>query len=100
MDKIEIKGYKSFKDLTLELRPINILIGSNGSGKSNFLSFFEFLNRMYEQKLTEYVALNGGIDKYFFQGSKTTDTIYADVWFKENFYLFELKEGDKMVFVQ
>lgn len=94
MDKIEIKGYKSFKDLTLELRPINLLIGSNGSGKSNFLSFFEFLNRMYEQKLTEYVALNGGIDKYFFQGSKTTDTIYADVEFKDNFYLFELKEGD------
>ena len=71
MDRIEIKGYKSFKDLALDLLPINILIGSNGSGKSNFLSFFEFLNRLYEQKLTEYVALNGGIDKYFFQGSKT-----------------------------
>lgn len=48
MDKIEIKGYKSFKDLTLDLRAINILIGSNGSGKSNFLSFssslIEFTN--------------------------------------------------------
>lgn len=64
MDKIEIKGYKSFKDLKLELKPINILIGANGSGKSNFLSFFEFLNRLYEQKLTEYVALGGGIDNY------------------------------------
>lgn len=99
MDKIEIKGYKSFKDLTLELRSINILIGSNGSGKSNFLSFFEFLNRMYEQKLTEYVALNGGIDKYFFQGSKTTDAIDVTIYFKNNSYLFELREGDnKFVF--
>ena len=35
MDRIEIKGYKSFKDLALDLLPINILIGSNGSGKSN-----------------------------------------------------------------
>ena len=96
MDKIEIKGYKSFKDLTLELRPINILIGSNGSGKSNFLSFFEFLNRLYEQKLTEYVALGGGIDKYFFQGSKTTGVIYANIYFRNNSYLFELKEGDNM----
>lgn len=94
MDRIEIKGYKSFKNLTLDLSSINILIGSNGSGKSNFLSFFEFLNRLYEQKLTEYVALNGGLDKYFFQGSKTTDTIYAKIDFKDNFYLFELKEGD------
>lgn len=94
MDKIEIKGYKSFRNLTLDLLPINILIGSNGSGKSNFLSFFEFLNRLYEQKLTEYVALNGGIDKYFFQGSKITDAICATIYFKDNFYSFELKEGD------
>lgn len=94
MDRIEIKGYKSFKDLQLDLRSINILIGSNGSGKSNFLSFFEFINRLYEQKLTEYVALNGGIDKFFFQGSKTTDTICASIDFNNNFYLFELKEGD------
>ena len=94
MDRIEIKGYKSFKDLALDLLPINILIGSNGSGKSNFLSFFEFLNRLYEQKLTEYVALNGGIDKYFFQGSKITDAICATIGFKDIFYSFELKEGD------
>lgn len=94
MDRIEIKGYKSFKDLALDLLPINILIGSNGSGKSNFLSFFEFLNRLYEQKLTEYVALNGGIDKYFFRGSKVTNAIYANIKFKDNFYLFELKKGD------
>lgn len=30
----------------------------------------------------------------FFQGSKTTDAICADIDFKDNFYLFELKEGD------
>lgn len=99
MDKIEIKGYKSFKDLTLDLRAINILIGSNGSGKSNFLSFFEFLNRIYEHKLTEYVALSGGVDKFFFQGRKITDTIRASIKFLNDSYSFELKEGDgKFVF--
>ena len=94
MNRIEIRGYKSFKDLCLELKPINLLIGSNGAGKSNFLSFFEFLNRMYEQKLAEYVALNGGTDKFFFQGGKVTESIYANIYFRDNFYLFELKEGD------
>ena len=43
MDRISVKGYKSFKDLSLELRKINLLIGSNGAGKSNFLSLFELL---------------------------------------------------------
>lgn len=40
MESIEIKGYKSIRDLKLKLSPINILIGANGSGKSNLLSFF------------------------------------------------------------
>ena len=94
MDRIKIEGYKSFKAIDLNLNPINILIGANGSGKSNFLSFFEFLNRMYEQKLTEYVALNGGVDKFFFQGSKTTESINARIYFTSNAYSFQLKEGD------
>ena len=56
---------------------------------------------MYEQKLAEYVALNGGTDKFFFQGGKMTESIYANIYFRDNFYLFELKEGDgKFVFVE
>lgn len=46
MDSIKIIGYKSFKELTVPLRKINLLIGSNGSGKSNFLSMFELLPGM------------------------------------------------------
>lgn len=43
MDYIEIKGYKFIREAKVELNPINILIGANGSGKSNFICFFEFL---------------------------------------------------------
>jgi predicted ATPase len=42
MESIEIKGYKSVKDAKLDIRPINILIGANGAGKSNFLHFLNF----------------------------------------------------------
>jgi AAA15 family ATPase/GTPase len=41
MDYIRISGYKSIKPERIDLKPINILIGANGSGKSNFI-FFEF----------------------------------------------------------
>ena len=94
MNRIEIEGYKSFKKIDVPLNPINILIGSNGSGKSNFLSFFEMLNRMYERKLSPYVALNGGTARFLHKGSKVTDTIRAIVTFNRNTYGFELKEGD------
>jgi len=46
MERIQIKGYKSIKELDLALRAINIFIGVNGSGKSNFLSFFDFLKQI------------------------------------------------------
>ncbi|MCB0376589.1 MAG: AAA family ATPase, partial [Sinomicrobium sp.] len=43
IENIEIRNYKSIRELNLLLRPINILIGANGVGKSNFISFFELL---------------------------------------------------------
>jgi predicted ATPase len=96
MDYVHIKGYKSIKDAKIELRPINILIGANGSGKSNFLSFFEFLNNLYECKLTEYIALNGGEDKFLHHGGKVTQEIEATLSFSSvnDGYSFILKKGD------
>ena len=63
MDSIRIFGYKSFKKLSVQLHPINLLIGANGAGKSNFLSLFEMLGNIYEKRLGAYVAQVGGVDK-------------------------------------
>ena len=41
LDWITVKGFKSIKSVEeLDLRPINILIGANGAGKSNFIGVF------------------------------------------------------------
>jgi predicted ATPase len=39
MDYIEITGYKSIQNARIDFQPINILIGANGSGKSNFYHY-------------------------------------------------------------
>jgi predicted ATPase len=39
LTRLELKGFKTFRDLDLELRSLNVLIGANGVGKSNFISF-------------------------------------------------------------
>ncbi|UTA66292.1 AAA family ATPase [Emticicia sp. 21SJ11W-3] len=97
MEKIEIKGYKSIKELSLPLRPINILIGANGSGKSNFLSFFDFLKHIYRGSLREYVALKG-IDTFLHKGDKVTSEISSHLEFKgakyTNGYSFTIKKGE------
>ncbi|MCI1682951.1 MAG: AAA family ATPase [Bacteroides sp.] len=101
IDSIKIEGYKSIKCINLELKPINILIGSNGSGKSNFISFFEFLNRVYDKKLAIYVNLNGGMDKMLHKGSKITECINIDIEFdnSKNGYAFKIIQGaDSFIF--
>ena len=102
MESIDIKGFKSIKELHLPLKPINILIGANGSGKSNFLSFFEFLQDIYNQNLQRYVALKGGVDRVLHNGSKATHEIEAKLTFPDTSYSFTLQKNqlDNLVFAK
>ncbi len=95
MDFIEISGYKSINSERVDLNPINILIGANGSGKSNFISFFDFLNRLYNRKINDYTALSGGANKVLHKGQKVTDQISFKVEFddRRNGYAATLKSG-------
>ena len=100
MDRISVKGYRSFKDLSLELRKINLLIGSNGAGKSNFLSLFELLGNTYEQRLGFHVAQMGGVDKFLYRGRKTTERISIQVSQGNNCYDLTLMESDGRLIVE
>jgi len=60
--KIGIKNFKSFKELEIELRNFNVLIGANASGKSNFIQVFEFLRNIINYGLDNAISLQGGIE--------------------------------------
>lgn len=79
MDYIEIHGYKSIRETHIEIAPINILIGANGTGKSNLMSFFDFVHNLYERNLQDYIARHGGEDKFVYQGLKRTRAISFDL---------------------
>lgn len=100
MDSIRIKGYKSFKEITVPLERINILIGSNGAGKSNFLSLFELLGNAYEGFLARSVAQAGGVDKLLHMGRKQTDRVSIEVIEGVNSYHLELMESDGALIVE
>lgn len=88
--KIEVEGFKSLKDVTLDLGMLNVLIGSNGSGKSNLISLFYLLQNIVEGKLQYYVAKNGGPNAFLFFGSKRTEKLTARFYFGNNGYSFSL----------
>jgi energy-coupling factor transporter ATP-binding protein EcfA2 len=43
IEQIAIKSFKSFKDVSLKLGPMNLFIGANASGKSNFFDALRVL---------------------------------------------------------
>src|SRR5229473_2227008 len=59
LDRVILKGFKSIKAMDLELRRLNILIGANGAGKSNLVSFFKMLNEMMAGRLQQYIGATG-----------------------------------------
>jgi predicted ATPase len=100
INRIRIQGYKSIRDLDLELKPINVLIGANGVGKSNFISLFKLIYIIYEQRLEHFSMLEGA-DSLLHFGRKLTEKIYSYIEFDEtNAYSFTLiPTNDNKLFI-
>ena len=85
LDKITLIGYKSIRELrNFRLRPdLNVLIGANGSGKTNFIRFFELLGYMMDSNkgLQNYVSARGRSDAFLFRGN----TVRIKVWYNMKF---------------
>ena len=97
LKKVKISGYKSIsskKPLEIELDNINILLGANGSGKSNIISFFKMLNFMMSGDFQLFVEKAGTSQVFLHYGIKHTSTITGELNFENethiNNYNFKL----------
>jgi predicted ATPase len=59
--RIKVSNFKSFQELEVDLRPLNIVVGANAAGKSNFLEIFRFLRDLAAHGLENAVSLQGGM---------------------------------------
>lgn len=109
ISKLTIKGFKSIKELNeFKPRDINILIGSNGAGKSNFIAFFRLLSWMVSSdgKLQEHIAFLGGANAILFDGAEMTKEMegFLEIetnsgWNEFKFRLF-FAAGDTLIFAE
>jgi len=100
---VKVKGFKSIKALDLELGEVNILIGANGAGKSNFISLFTFLSQLSQGKLKAYVEQQGFANAFFHFGTKHTAKISIDLDVGDNTYHVIFAHGvndDSLIFKQ
>lgn len=87
IQKLTIQNFKSIKELKdFELHNINILIGANGAGKSNFLSFFNLLRNLIDENLPQYIAKTGKADGILTFGRKQSDYLNFEIRFDNNSY--------------
>lgn len=84
IEKVSVTGFRSIKQVEdFELGPINILVGANGSGKSNFVRVFSFLRQIIAGNLQNYIECAGGSDEILHFGSKTTTELTIHISFQD-----------------
>lgn len=99
LERLSIRGFKSIRELKdFELSNLNVLVGANGAGKSNFISLFRMLEMMVERRLQWYVR-ERGVDALLFRGRKQTREIDLDLEFDRGRYHFALVPfADRLIF--
>jgi predicted ATPase len=102
LDSLSIEGFKSIREMRdLPLKHINVLIGPNGVGKSNFIGFFRLLRAMIDERLQIFVRTQGGENTFLYMGAKVTKRIIVKMRFGPNGYDFTLAPSvDGSLFVE
>ncbi|MCK6520169.1 AAA family ATPase [Myxococcota bacterium] len=75
VNRVHVSGYRSLKDVTVQLGPLTCLIGPNGAGKSNFLSFLRLLGHLPSGGLRLFVGRAGGASALLSRGRGALATI-------------------------
>ena len=104
---LRLDGFRSIKAAEIPLRPLNVLIGANGAGKSNLIDFFRMLNYALSKGFQDpYQRERGPASAILHFGSKVTGVIRAELDFKTdvgtNTYRFTLadSQGDRLTFTK
>ena len=108
IESVRIKGFRSLADIELSgLGGATVMIGANGSGKSNFIRFFEMMSWMLRsRRLAEFVERQGGADDQLYGGARVTPRMEAEIALRtdagRNDYLFALAHAhpDRLMFTE
>ncbi|MBL7647276.1 MAG: AAA family ATPase [Candidatus Hydrogenedentes bacterium] len=92
VDTLTIRGFKSLRNIVdFPLRELNVLIGANGTGKSNLVSYFRMLGELVEGRLQLWTRNQGSADRILSFGVKSTLQLESSIDFGRNGYRFVLE---------
>ena len=76
---IELRNFKSFQELKIDLNNLNILIGANASGKSNFIRVLKFLRNIAHYSLADAISIEGGSEYLRNMQVGNTEDLYIKI---------------------
>jgi predicted ATPase len=76
---IEAKNFRSLQRVNVTLGDLNVLVGPNEAGKSNFLDLIEFLGDSARDDLAPALEKRGGYDRVRFRGNAAQGPISIHV---------------------
>ena len=85
LEKITVGGYKSYSQgsHTLELGDITVLLGANGAGKSNLISFFNLVAFGMTGALQDYLKKND-VNSLLYFGPQYTQDMGFSFYFQDD----------------
>jgi len=72
IERLEIRGFRSIRSQSIDLTRLNVMIGANGAGKSNLISYFAFLRATLNGNMESYIGRHGGPNSVLYLGAKFT----------------------------
>jgi predicted ATPase len=84
LEQITIENFKSIRRQSLVLGPLNLFIGGNGAGKSNFIGAFRLLREIANQNLEQYTAIKGGADSLLYFGRRQSPKMSFRLTFSDS----------------
>ncbi|OEF97734.1 AAA family ATPase [Desulfuribacillus alkaliarsenatis] len=101
LNRLKLNGYKSIRSLDIELNALNVVIGANGAGKSNLISFLQMLQKVVRASLKGTELKQKDASHILYHGSQQTSQLTAELSFSnDNNYaysvLFSINEHDQL----
>lgn len=73
--RMRVAGFRSLRDVTVDLTPVTVLIGPNGAGKSNVLWALEMVRTFAYGGFQRFVSERGGATFLMHYGPRTTPIV-------------------------
>ncbi len=89
--RLEVSNFKSFKHISIDLKKFNVIIGSNASGKSNFVQIFQFIRDIIQDGLENAIQMQGGVEYLQNMKIKNSEPLSIKIYLTHTFGILPVK---------